>query len=72
MNRNPDAYVIKGKEESVWVPVQTAIVAVVTTALINSGVDTTLAGVIGGFFGSISRPVLGYLIGWLPRPKATA
>jgi len=61
-------YEVKTGAESVWLSVQTAIAAVIGWQLsAQTDMDTTAIVIVASAIGSAARPVLGYLIAWLPR-----
>lgn len=64
-------YDIKTGPEGVWFAVQTAIAAVSGWALLAyTGMDATAVVIVAGAAGSVARPVLGYLVRFLPKPGA--
>lgn len=65
-------YDVKTGAESVWLSLQTAIAAVIGWQLsVRTDMDTTAIVIVASAIASAARPVLGYLIGWLPRRSGT-
>ena len=63
-------YEIKTGPEGIWLSIQTAVAAVVGWALsAQADMETVGIVIIAGAVGSTARPVLGYLIRFLPKPK---
>lgn len=63
-------YDIKTGPEGIWLAVQTAAAGLTGWALDgNTDMDTVLIVIVAGAVGSVARPVLGYLIGFLPKRK---
>ena len=64
-------YQIQATAEGIWLSVQTAVAAVVGWLLIEQvDMETVGAVIIAGAVGSASRPVLGYLFRYLPKPPS--
>ena len=63
-------YEVKAQAEGGWIGWQTALGTVVGGLLAwQTDMPETLTIAIGVFAGATARPVLGYCLRWLPRPK---
>lgn len=60
-------YEVKTGAESIWLAVQTAIAGLVGWGLTQTSMDTVTIVLVAGAVGSVSRPVLGYALSWLPK-----
>ena len=65
-------YEIKRDAESIWFALQTAVAALSGWGPLALGVDAAVVVIVAGAIGSITRPILGYLIRFLPKPKEDA
>ena len=64
-------YEVKTGAESVWLSIQTAIAALVGWGMASqTDMDTVGIVLVASAIGSAARPVLGYLIGFLPKRSA--
>ena len=61
-------YEVKTEAEGIWFAVQLAAATATGWALLAwTGMDAMTVMPIAGAVGSIARPVLGYLVSWLPK-----
>lgn len=63
-------YEVKTGAEAIWLSVQTAIAALVGWGLTFGGMDTVAIVLVASAVGSVARPVLGYLMRFLPKPPS--
>ena len=62
-------YNLKPKEEGTWGALQAGLVTLITALLISQGVENEVAVPAGAVAGILVRPIGGYLVRFLPRPK---